>query len=74
MRPWEGFEGVIEEVRELDDDRVLVVWRWGGHGKTSGVNVAQFHPLGATLLEFRDERVAALTFYADADEAFADVA
>jgi ketosteroid isomerase-like protein len=35
--PWEGFRAEAEEFRELDDQRVLVLTRRHGRGKTSGL-------------------------------------
>jgi hypothetical protein len=62
-----------EEYRELDHERVLVLARWAGRGKTSGVDLGQIRGLGATLFDIRDGKVMRLVAYLDRDSAFADL-
>jgi hypothetical protein len=38
LNGWEGFHAEVEEYRELDDKRVLVLARRHGGGKTSGLS------------------------------------
>ena len=38
---WEGSAIEVDEYRELDDERVLVLFHPGGHGKTSRLELAQ---------------------------------
>src|SRR5437660_1333668 len=44
---WEGFRGEAEEYRELDAERVLVLSRRSGRGKTSGLELGQMRAKGA---------------------------
>jgi ketosteroid isomerase-like protein len=70
---WEDWRIVVEEYRELDDARVLVLVRNTGRGKRSGVMVEQIASKAANLLHIRDGRVVRLIAYADRDRAFADL-
>jgi len=38
---WEEWRGEVDEYRELDDERVLVLFRLIGRGKTSGMELGQ---------------------------------
>jgi ketosteroid isomerase-like protein len=67
---WDGWTIVAEEMRELDDQRILVLNRYSARGKHSGLAVRQ---LGAHVFLVRDGRVAQLTVYPDRDRAFADL-
>ena len=74
LRAWEHeFRCVVEEYRELDDERVLVLQHFGGRGKTSGVEVTQMTMKGATLLHLRDGKVTRLVVCFDRERAFADL-
>lgn len=70
---WEKLRQEADEYRELDDERVLVFFRMRGRGKTSGLDLAQMHPLGAGLFHVRDARVTKCVAYADHERAVADV-
>jgi hypothetical protein len=41
LSAWDDFRGEAEEYRELDDERVLVLTRNSGRGKTSGLELGQ---------------------------------
>jgi ketosteroid isomerase-like protein len=41
LKAWEGARARAEQYRELDDERVLVLFRRGGRGKTSGLDLEQ---------------------------------
>jgi hypothetical protein len=45
-----------DEFRELDDERVLVLDRYSGRAKASGIQLAQVQPRGATLYNVRDRQ------------------
>jgi ketosteroid isomerase-like protein len=63
----------VEEYRELDTERVLVLeWR-RARGKASGLELRNLRSEGAVLFHLRDGRVARLVFYWDRDRAFADL-
>ena len=59
-----------EDYRELDDERVLVLVRYSGRGKSSGLDLASE---GAWLVHVRDGRVTKLVRYFDRDRALADL-
>jgi ketosteroid isomerase-like protein len=63
----------VEEYRELDADRVLVLeWR-RARGRASGLELRQMRSEGAVLFELRDGKVARLVFYWDRERALADL-
>jgi ketosteroid isomerase-like protein len=62
-----------EGYRELDDERVLVLHNWRGHGKTSALSVEQMRAKSATLFHLRDRKVTRLVAYWDRDRALADL-
>ena len=70
LRAWEDFWVQVEEYRELDDERVLVLVRVSGRGKTSGLGVAG---KGAALFQVRDGKVARVVTYFDRERALADL-
>ena len=73
MSAWENYRSEADEYRELDEERVLVLMRHGGQGKSSGVEVEQLDRRGANLFDLRDGRVVRLTLYWDPDRALADL-
>jgi ketosteroid isomerase-like protein len=71
---WEGFHGEhVEEYRELDDERVLMLHSWSGRGKSSGLELGQMRAKAATLFHLRDGRVSRLVVYFDRKRAVADL-
>jgi ketosteroid isomerase-like protein len=74
LRAWEHeFHCVVEEYRELDGERVLVLQHFGGRGKASGVEVTQMTGKGATLFHLRDGKVTRLVLCFDRERASADL-
>jgi ketosteroid isomerase-like protein len=73
LSTWEVHRLTAEEYRELDDERVLVVYRRSGRGKTSGINVAEVAEKGAAVFHVRDAKVARLVAYWYLDRALADL-
>jgi ketosteroid isomerase-like protein len=69
---WEDFTVEVEDYRQLDDGCILALVRHSGHGKTSGVELAQVEG-GANLLHFRDGKVVRFVAYWDRDRALADL-
>jgi ketosteroid isomerase-like protein len=70
LSAWDDYNAEADEYSELDDERVLVLGRMRGRGKTSGVNVeTEF----ANLLHLRNDRVLRLRLYSDRDRALADL-
>ena len=70
---YEELRAEADEYRCLDDERVLVLFRRGGRGKRSGLEVAQIGSKGAQLFHLRDGRVTTLVWYWDRDHALADL-
>jgi ketosteroid isomerase-like protein len=70
---WEEFRVEAEEYRELDGERVLVLNRFGGRGKTSGLDIGQMRAKGANLFHIRDGKVIRVVLYGGRDRALADL-
>jgi ketosteroid isomerase-like protein len=62
-----------EEIRELDDGRVLVLTKNGGRGKTSGLELDEMRTRGANVFRIEDGRVTKLVLYFERDEALAEL-
>ena len=75
LEAWESYRVEVDEYRKLDDERILVLMRHCGRGKTSGLDVGQTgaNKAGANLLHVRDGRVTRLVLYWDRERALADL-
>jgi ketosteroid isomerase-like protein len=73
LSAWEGFHHRADEYRELDSDRVLVLARFGGRGKTSGLEIGQMGTKGAVLFHVSGGKVTRGVLYFDREHAFADL-
>jgi ketosteroid isomerase-like protein len=73
MGIWSNVHAEVEECREIDSERVLVLERRGARGKASGMELGQLRTGGAVLFHVRDGRVARLVFYWDRARALADL-
>src|SRR4051794_11994664 len=67
---WAEFRLAAVEYLELDRERVLVLDRASGRGKTSGVDLGQIQSEGAWLFCISDGRVRRMVRYLDRDDAF----
>jgi ketosteroid isomerase-like protein len=67
---WHDYRVEAEQVRELDDERMLVLTRYSGRAKTSGLEV---RTEGAHVLHVRDGKVTRYVRYWDRDRALADL-
>jgi hypothetical protein len=63
----------MNECRELDDGRILVLLRFRGRGKTSGLELGAVAKPGANLVDVHDGKVTRIVVYFDTDRAFADL-
>jgi ketosteroid isomerase-like protein len=63
----------VDEYRELDDHRILVLFRFDGRGKTSGLDLGQMQAEVANLLFLLEGKVTRLVTYWDRDRALADL-
>jgi ketosteroid isomerase-like protein len=68
---WEDYRAEVEEIRESDETRVLVVHRRRGRGKSSGIDLDALQSKGATVFKICDGRVMRLTAYFDQAHALA---
>src|SRR6266487_2543994 len=41
MSAWDDYRFIVEEIRDLDSERVLALNRRGGRGKASGLDIGQ---------------------------------
>jgi hypothetical protein len=74
LSAWEGYRIEAEEFRELDEERVLVLNRYGGRGKTSGLEIGQAGGMkAATLFHVRRNIVTRLVGYNNREHALADL-
>jgi ketosteroid isomerase-like protein len=67
---WVEYHAEADEYRELDDERVLVLMRGHGLGKTSGLKVAH---TGANVFSIREGKVTSLVIYWDRRRALVDL-
>ena len=70
---WGDYRFEVEEYRELDAERILVLIRVRGRGRTSGLELGQVGAEGANLLHVRGGKVVRLVLYFDRDRALADL-
>ena len=73
LSAWEELRVQAEEYRELDDERVLVLIRFRGRGKMSGLELGRMGTKGAGLYQVRDGKVTRLVNYLDRERPLADV-
>jgi ketosteroid isomerase-like protein len=73
LTAWKEFRFIVDEHRELHDERVLVLVRYSGRAKTSKVDLAEIGTKGAWLFHMRDGKVTKIVRYADRERAFADL-
>ena len=70
---WDNLRVEVDEYRELDDRRILVLFRFSARGKTSEMDLGQVQAEVANLLVLRDHKVTRLVTYWDRDRALADL-
>ena len=73
LSAWEDLRIEIDEYRELDDERVLVLARKTGRGKHSGLEIDETHAKGAALFHVRSGTVTKMVMYYDRSVAFANL-
>ena len=69
---FEGLYCEADDFRALDDERVLVLMRISGRGRTSGLEVSGVTMEGANLFHLRDGRVTKLILYWDREPALVE--
>ncbi len=70
LRAWDEFRIEAEHYQALDDERVLVLVRPSGHGRSSGLDIREMHAQGAVLFTVRDGAVTKFALYWDRDRAY----
>jgi uncharacterized protein len=73
LRNWEDWRVIVEEYRELDEERVLVLVHNSGRGRRSGVEAAQIAAKAANVLHIRGGKVVRFVIYNGWDRALADL-
>jgi ketosteroid isomerase-like protein len=73
LSPWRDLRDVIDEYRELDDERVLVLLRFDLRGKTSGLGLDASWTRGAEIVHIKQGQVTRIVKYFDRDRALADL-
>jgi ketosteroid isomerase-like protein len=70
---WHDIRIKVEEYREVDDKRVLVLNHFAGRGKTSGLELDQMGVKAAFLFHLLGGRVKRVVYYTDRATALADL-
>jgi ketosteroid isomerase-like protein len=73
LSAWREFHVEADEYRELDQERVLVLARFAGRGKTSGLEIGEVWTKAASVFHIRDGKVTKLLLYTDHRRALADL-
>jgi ketosteroid isomerase-like protein len=73
LSAWEEHRVEAEEYRELDGERVLVLFEFSGRGKMSGLEVGPMRARGAHIFHVRDEQVTRIVVYLNSERALADL-
>jgi ketosteroid isomerase-like protein len=73
LEVWQDGHPEVDEYLELDGERVLLLFRQHGRGKTSGLDIAATGAKEANLFHVRDGKVTRLVLYLDRGRAFADL-
>jgi ketosteroid isomerase-like protein len=70
---WKDHRSVVDEIRPLDSERVLVLSHVSGRGKKSGIELDATQTRIASLWQVRDGNVIRHVVYMDRADAFADL-
>jgi ketosteroid isomerase-like protein len=73
LSAWDDLRVEVDEYRELDSERVLVLTRYSGRARTNGVDAGGIRTTGAALFHLRDGKVTKFVGYIDRDRALADL-
>ena len=73
LSAWDDARVEADECRELDGDRVLMLVRYTGRGKRSGLEVGEVGAKGAWVFHVRDGKVTKLVRYWDRERALAEL-
>jgi ketosteroid isomerase-like protein len=70
---WQDARAEADDYVELDDERVLVLNRYSGRGKQSGIELARLGARGAFVFYVHGRRVTRLVRYFDGDRALTEL-
>ena len=73
LSAFEGLRIEVDEYRDVDAERVLVLVHKRGRGKMSGVDVGHIGTRGASVFHIRGGQVTRLVLYFDGERAVADL-
>jgi GNAT superfamily N-acetyltransferase len=73
LKTWEEFHNEAHDYRDLDGDRVLVLTRFWGRGRGSGVELGKTGSNGASLFHLQGGKVMRAAFYWSRDRALVDL-
>ncbi len=72
LSAWEDVRVAVDEYRNLDDERILILQRKSGRGKHSGLEIGQMQAESATLCHVRGDKVTKMVLYYERGNALAD--
>lgn len=70
---WDAWRIKVDEYRELDRERILVLSRVAGRGRTSGMELGRMFHQGAIFFEVTGGKVKRQVVYWERDRALADL-
>ena len=70
---WAEYRTEVDDYRQLDDERLLVLTHDSGRGKASGLELAETGFKAAVQFHVRGGKVTRLVIYVDRDRALADL-
>jgi ketosteroid isomerase-like protein len=73
LAAWDEWRLEATEYRELDSERILVLYRGVGRGKASGLEAGQLVTDMANVFDVRDGKVVRFVVYWDRERALADL-
>ena len=73
LSAWEEHRIEVDEYRELEPDRFLVLAHYTGRGKTSGLELGEMRTKVAHVVEVRGGKVTRFVAYFDHKRALADL-
>jgi hypothetical protein len=73
LSAYDDFSVRVEEYREIDARCVLVLLRFSGRGRTSGLEIGSMSTRNAAVYDIDGGLVRRLALYWDRDRAFADL-
>ena len=73
LSAYSDYRSTVEEMRQIDDERVLVLGSFGGRGKASWIGAVEDMTRGAALYQIREGMVVRHVIYFERDHALADL-